>query len=249
MPDAIEFESDAGSPPASLPRGRHKLPVETVRASQRQRLLRAMLEAVGQQGYDATTVPQVVARARVSRNSFYELFADKLDCFLVLCEELSDQLLEETFGPVDLDHWLAAVRYGTVRYLAWWKARPLFARAYLVELPSAGTRAIEQRWRAYGQFAERFEIVARWARHQEPGTRTSAPDRDAIPRVVDHRAGRHGGRRGARRRSPVLRGRDRVADRANAGREPAVSHPRSRSQANSIGDRLGLRPGMSVYRP
>lgn len=175
MPDAIEFESDPGSPPASLPRGRHKLPVETVRASQRQRLLRAMLEAVGQYGYEATTVPRVVARARVSRNSFYELFADKLDCFLVLCEELSDQLLDETFGPVDLDHWLAAVRYGTVRYLDWWKARPLFARAYLVELPSAGTRAIEQRWRAYGQFAERFEMVAQWARHQEPGLEPLRP--------------------------------------------------------------------------
>jgi AcrR family transcriptional regulator len=146
-----------------------------VRASQRQRLLRAMLEAVGQYGYEATTVPRVVARARVSRNSFYELFADKLDCFLVLCEELSDQLLDETFGPVDLDHWLAAVRYGTVRYLAWWKARPLFARAYLVELPSAGTRAIEQRRRAYGQFAERFEMVARWARHQEPGLERLRP--------------------------------------------------------------------------
>lgn len=169
MSDAVEFESDPGLTPVPLPRGRHKLSLETVRANQRQRLMRAMLEVVAEQGYEATTVQQVVARARVSRNSFYELFTDKLDCFLVLCEELSGQLLEETFGPVDLEHWLAAVRYGTVRYLAWWKARPLYAQAYLIELPSAGTRAMEQRGRAYEQFAERFEMVAQWARSQEPG--------------------------------------------------------------------------------
>src|SRR2546422_355315 len=35
-----------------------------------------MLECVGRDGYEATTVPQVVATARVSRNSFYEFFAD-----------------------------------------------------------------------------------------------------------------------------------------------------------------------------
>jgi AcrR family transcriptional regulator len=172
------FESEAGhaGPLVPLPRGRHKLSLEAVRASQRQRLMTAMLESVAEDGYEATTVPRVVARARVSRNAFYELFADKLDCFLVLCDELSDQLLEASFGPVDVEHWLAAVRYGTVRYLAWWKARPLFARAYLVELPSAGTRAIEQRGRAYEQFGQQFATVAQWARSQDPGLAPLRPN-------------------------------------------------------------------------
>ena len=53
-----------------LPRGRHKLGAEAVRASQRERLIRAMLETVAERGYEATTVPEVVARARVSRNAF-----------------------------------------------------------------------------------------------------------------------------------------------------------------------------------
>ena len=65
-----------------LPRGRHKLGADTVRASQRERLIRAMLETVAEQGYEATTVPRVVARARVSRNAFYEFFDDKTSCFI-----------------------------------------------------------------------------------------------------------------------------------------------------------------------
>lgn len=166
--EAIDFERDPGGAPDPLPRGRHKLPLETVRANQRERLLRAMLESVGEHGYEATTVPEVIARARVSRNAFYELFTDKVDCFLVLCEQLADQLLAETFRPVEASGWREAVREGGRRYLAWWRDRPLFARSYLLELPTAGTRALNQRHRQYERFAERFAAAAGLARRQEP---------------------------------------------------------------------------------
>jgi AcrR family transcriptional regulator len=151
-----------------LPRGRHKLSAEEVRESQRQRLLHAMLESVGERGYEATSVPQVVALAKVSRNAFYELFRDKLDCFLVLCELLAQQLLEEVFRPRGFTDWREAVRDGARRYLEHWQSRPLFARAYLIELPTAGTPALEQRAQAYGLFSRQFELLAAWARQQEP---------------------------------------------------------------------------------
>ena len=50
--------------PEPLPRGRHKLDRDAVRASQRERLLRAMLQCVAADGYAATTVPRVAAAAR-----------------------------------------------------------------------------------------------------------------------------------------------------------------------------------------
>jgi AcrR family transcriptional regulator len=181
MSEAIDFETAAAPAPEPLPRGRHKLSVETVRASQRERLLRAMLESVADSGYEATTVPQVVAMARVSRNAFYELFDDKLGCFLALCEELSEQLLEETFRPTVATDWTVALREGTGRYLRWWQARPRFARAWLVALPTAGTRALEQRDRAYARFAERFAALGAWARSQEPGL---APLHATAPRFI-----------------------------------------------------------------
>ena len=154
--------------PAELPRGRHNLPTHVVRASQRQRLLAAMLDSVADVGYDTTTVPAVVARARVSRNAFYALFSDKLDCFLALCDELAGQILDEMNAMAGASDWAEALRAGTERYLSWWAEHPTFSRTYFVELPTAGARALDQRDRQYARFRELFEGLAAWARGQQP---------------------------------------------------------------------------------
>jgi AcrR family transcriptional regulator len=152
-----------------LPRGRHKLSTDEVRASQRARLVRAMLECVGEYGYAATTVPLVVATARVSRNGFYILFEDKLDCFLALCDELADQLLGELFALQASASWEVALDEGMGRYLDWWRERPSVAKAYLLEMPSAGARALEQRSRQFVRFEEMFRALAARARAEQPG--------------------------------------------------------------------------------
>jgi AcrR family transcriptional regulator len=150
-----------------LPRGRHNLSAEVVRASQRERLLRAMLESVAEHGYEATTVPRVVAEARVSRNAFYELFSDKTDCFLALCDQLAGEILDEV-GVTTETEWVAAVRGGMAHYLRWWERHPAFSRTYFVELPAAGQRAMAQRDRQYERFHSLFEQIAAWARRQQP---------------------------------------------------------------------------------
>src|SRR3977135_2675206 len=66
----------------ALPRGPHGLSREEVEVSQRARLLQAATEAVAELGYVKTTVADVLARAGVSRATFYQLFRDKEDCFL-----------------------------------------------------------------------------------------------------------------------------------------------------------------------
>lgn len=149
----------AGDP---LPRGRHKLPREAVQASQRERLLRAMAELVGERGYEATSVPQVVAAARVSSNTFYGFFSDKTDCFIALCEELGNELLAQLASfnaqAEEPGNALEALNRGIRAYLQWWPDRPALARAYFVELPQAGPRAIEERDRQL----ERFEAILRY---------------------------------------------------------------------------------------
>ena len=157
-----------------LPRGRHNLPAEVVRASQRERLLEAMLALVAEQGYEATTVPQVVARAKVSRNAFYEQFADKTDCFLALCDDFATEVLDDIANPTE-ERWSDALRNGTRRYLRWWQERPAFTRTYFVELPSAGARAVAQRDRQYARFVAMFDGLAGWAREQEPGLPPVSP--------------------------------------------------------------------------
>jgi AcrR family transcriptional regulator len=54
---------------------------------QRSRLLRAALEVVGEEGYWALTASAVIARARVSRKTFYELFDSREDCLVAVLED------------------------------------------------------------------------------------------------------------------------------------------------------------------
>ena len=152
-----------------LPPGRHKLPPSEVRASQRERLLRAMLEEVAAHGYAATTVPNVVAAARVSRNAFYALFDDKLDCFLALCDEEAVGLFEAASAAGAEPNWRDAVRRGVEAYLRWWQERPAFSRAYFTEMPAAGPAAVAQRERQSDPYRQMFAALGARARVEEPG--------------------------------------------------------------------------------
>src|ERR1700742_4650706 len=49
--------------------------------SQRERLLRAMVELASRGGYTAANVSAVAADAGVSKPTFYDYFADREDCF------------------------------------------------------------------------------------------------------------------------------------------------------------------------
>src|ERR1700716_1009047 len=135
-----------------FPRGRHRLPAAAVRESQRARIVRAMLECVGRDGYEATTVPDVVATARVSRNAFYEVFQDKADCFIAVCDQTSEELLGELLELASEPDWTQAMREGARRYLRWWQDRPTISSAYLLSLPTVGGRALRQRGRHYAAF-------------------------------------------------------------------------------------------------
>jgi len=164
-----------------LPRGRHKLSASTVRASQRERIVRAMLECVGRDGYEATTVPQVVATARVSRNAFYEFFEDKADCFIAVCDQTAQELLGELLELVSEPDWIHAMLEGARRYLRWWQERPMLSRAYLLSLPAAGERAVAQRERQYAAFRTMFADLGRRARAEQPDL---PPLGELVPRVL-----------------------------------------------------------------
>jgi AcrR family transcriptional regulator len=167
--------------PEPLPRGRHKLAPETVRASQRERLLRAMLECVAESGYEATTVPQVVAKARVSRNAFYEFFTDKTECFIATCDQAAEGLLEELVALAAEPDWIEAARRGADIYLRWWQERPGLSRAYFLGLPQAGERAVEQRERNYEPFRAMFRDLGRRARAEQPDLPQLRP---IVPRIL-----------------------------------------------------------------
>ncbi len=140
-----------------------------------------MLESVGRNGYDATTVPEVVATARVSRNAFYEFFEDKADCFLEVCDEIGQELLGELIALAAEPDWVQAMREGTTRYLRWWQERPTIASAYLISLPTAGERALRQRERQYEAFRAMFRDLGARARAEQ---RELGPLSQIVPRFL-----------------------------------------------------------------
>jgi AcrR family transcriptional regulator len=122
-----------------LPRGRHGLPRELVERSQRERLLAAVVRVTVANGYEATTVGDILGEAGVGRESFYELFADKLACTLaahkVLVDDL-EELVREAYsvpGP-----WPGRVRGALAATLDWFAADPDAARFVVVELSTVG---------------------------------------------------------------------------------------------------------------
>lgn len=140
-----------------------------------------MLECVGRDGYEATTVPDVVATARVSRSAFYEFFQDKADCFIAVCDQTSEELLGELLSLASEPDWIHAIREGTGRYLRWWQERPTISSAYLLSLPTAGEPALRQRERHYAAFRAVFEDLGRRARAEQPEL---APLSGLVPRVL-----------------------------------------------------------------
>lgn len=137
-----------------LPRGRHGLPRETVRASQRGRMLDAMARAVADRGYANVTVADVLRGARVSRETFYEHFSGKEACFLAALDASADALagrMTEALAtggrdPLDrLDRVLAV-------YLDALAAERALARTFLLDVHAAGPEALRRRVAVFERF-------------------------------------------------------------------------------------------------
>jgi AcrR family transcriptional regulator len=56
-------------------------PPDIVSQSQRQRIVDGMIESCAEKTYAATTITDIVSRARISRTTFYKHFEDKRACF------------------------------------------------------------------------------------------------------------------------------------------------------------------------
>jgi AcrR family transcriptional regulator len=63
--------------------------------------MRAMLELVSRQGYEASTVSEVISLIGMSRKTFYEQFDDRRSCFIWVCEQIGSQWLDEARRVVE----------------------------------------------------------------------------------------------------------------------------------------------------
>lgn len=141
-----------------LPRGRHGLPRELVERSQRERLLAAVVRVTARKGYEATSVADVLEEAGVGRESFYELFDDKLSCLLAAHAMLVDHL-QQTLKEVyeQPGEWPDRIRLCVAAALEWFASDPAAARVTLVELAAVGPVARERFRENFRRFATLLE--------------------------------------------------------------------------------------------
>ena len=154
-----------------LPSGRHGLTREVVLASQRGRLLDAMMQVVADKGYAATSVADVVERAGVSRRTFYEQFPDKESCFLAAYGtgvELMLGRIRAAVVPLPDKDWRPRAKASIDTFMEVLSTEPGFAWSLLVEVLGAGREALARRAETLGLFTELWRRLYDRARHEEP---------------------------------------------------------------------------------
>lgn len=105
----------------------------------RQRLLDALTASIGERGYRATTVADIVRAARTSKRTFYDQFASKEECFLDLLRANNEKLREALRTAIDPEaDWHDQIRQAVHAYVASIAAQPAITLSWIRELPSLG---------------------------------------------------------------------------------------------------------------
>jgi len=113
---------------------------------QRSRLLGGAVAAVEVLGWSNVTVASISSRARVSRRTFYELFSDREDCLLEVCEDTSERIARELTGAnLGGLAWRERVRSGLWTILSFFDREPELARLCVVQ-SARGGRGVQE-WR------------------------------------------------------------------------------------------------------
>lgn len=141
---ASDRASANGNAVAPLSLGR-----ERVIEIQRVRILAAMVEECAERGAGNVTVAHIVARAGVSRRTFYELYSDREACFLGAFDEgiaRASRYVLDDYDPSA--RWVARLRTALTGLLRFLDVEPRTGQLLVVGSLGAGAHALEHRQRA-----------------------------------------------------------------------------------------------------
>ncbi len=165
-PDAI-----AGVPKKARP-GVDGLPREHVTEIQRVRVLAATADVAAERGAGAVSVAHIVARAGVSRRTFYDLFKDREDCFLAAFDEAVAQAARAAIPAYEgKSTWQERIRAGLLVMLVFWEEQPSLARLCVVEALAAGPKVLARR----GEVLDRLRSVVDLGRSERPSRVAEPP--------------------------------------------------------------------------
>ena len=146
--------------------GRQQLSRDFIVKHQQARIIAALAEEVAEKGYRAVTVADIVRRAGIARNTFYDNFSSKQDCFLAALDfALAEALRRVVEAASEVESWQLRVRAGLAAFLAYVASEPALARTCLVESLSAGPEAVERYEQALQKFFPLFRIGRKVSPH------------------------------------------------------------------------------------
>lgn len=141
----------------------------------RQRILLGMLEAVGTNGYEQTTVQDAITSAGIYRQAFYDDFQDKEDCYLQALDAGSAwvelAMREATVGETT---WRGQLRGALTALLRFFDEQPEVGRALLVEVHAAGPQAVGRRTEAMERAAVMVDLAREESDHLAPAIAAEA---------------------------------------------------------------------------
>jgi AcrR family transcriptional regulator/DNA-binding MarR family transcriptional regulator len=109
-------------------------------------MLHAMAEVAAERGAANATVAHVVARSGVSRRTFYDLFADREDCFMAAFEDALERVSRRVLAAYGGEgRWQERIRAGLAAFLAFVEEEPDLGRLLVVESLVAGPKAMARR--------------------------------------------------------------------------------------------------------
>src|ERR1700677_206425 len=129
-----------------LPTGTHGLDPEEVQLDQRERLRTAMVELIARRGYRAVRVLDVTKLARVSRPTFYSLYADKEALFLDAYDDISGRAARAVVAAYEAEGSEVEHLRGAIRAFAALAAdEPGAMSLFVLGAFGAGAKALERR--------------------------------------------------------------------------------------------------------
>ena len=156
--------------------GMERLSREFVVRHQRSRIIEGLAQEVVEKGYREVTVAGIVKRAGVARNTFYENFASKEECFLAASDHAGQQAMQRVVEAVRQSppDWPTQVRDGIGAFLSYAASESALARVFIVESLSAGPRASEN-------YERTVRVVVSLFRHGRP----VSPHGDELPETLE----------------------------------------------------------------
>lgn len=147
---------------------------------QRARVLAGAVEVIYEQGAADVAIADVVMRAGVSRRTFYQLFADREECFAAAFDDALERATSTVLAAVRVERrWLERLRAGVAALMCFIDEEPRLASLLLCE-SLAGGRALADR---------RARVVSRLIAFVDEGRERSRPKEQVPPMQAEGSVG------------------------------------------------------------